>query len=74
MIKLNPAGLVVFATYLGGSADTVASAIAVDSQGDVYVAGAVTSSSPQLDATAFPVTPSAAFTSASVAAELGPGS
>ena len=59
VIKLDPSGAVAFATYLGGSANATTSAIAVDSQGDVYVAGAVTSSSPHLDGTSFPVTPGA---------------
>jgi uncharacterized protein (TIGR03437 family) len=52
VIKLDPAGAVVFATYLGNGG-TVGYGIAVDAQGNVYVAG--TSDS-------FPVTPGAAFT------------
>jgi uncharacterized protein (TIGR03437 family) len=43
--KLNPAGTqLVFATYLGGSLDDAAFAIALDSFGGVYVAGATLSS------------------------------
>src|SRR5580700_1495493 len=39
VIKLDPSGAEVFATYLGGSGQALSSAIAVDSQGNVYVAG-----------------------------------
>jgi uncharacterized protein (TIGR03437 family) len=73
VIKLDPSGAVVFATYLGGSASATTSAMAVDSQGDVYVAGSVISSSSRLDSTSFPVTPGAAFTSAKIAAGAGAG-
>lgn len=42
--KLNPAGAaLVYSTYLGGSADDWASAIAVDSGGNAWVAGATLS-------------------------------
>ena len=37
--KFTPAGARVWATYLGGSSDDGASAVAVDATGDVYVAG-----------------------------------
>jgi uncharacterized protein (TIGR03437 family) len=48
--KLNPSGsTVLFATYWGGSAPDIAYAIAVDSSGNAYVAGATSSSD-------FPVT------------------
>lgn len=47
--KFNPDGALVFATYLGGRGDETATAIAVDHQGRVYVAGGTTSSD-------FPVT------------------
>ncbi len=58
--KLDPTGAVVFATYLSGSGDTTATAIAVDQQGNVYVGGRT---SPQVGiANTFPVTPGAAFT------------
>jgi hypothetical protein len=60
VIKLDPTGAVVFATYLGGSKNDIANAIAVDAQGNIYVAG-----SPSPD---FPVTPGAAFTNPSGAA------
>jgi len=73
VIKLDPSGAVVFATYLGGSASATTSAMAVDSQGDVYVAGSVISSSPRLDSASFPVTPGAAFTSAKIVAGAGAG-
>jgi uncharacterized protein (TIGR03437 family) len=43
--KLNPAGSqLVFSTYLGGTFDDLASAIAIDSSMNVYVAGATISS------------------------------
>src|SRR5581483_2910728 len=40
VIKLDPAGNVVFATYFGGEGnETVASAICVDARGKVYLGG-----------------------------------
>ena len=52
--KYSAAGALVYLTYLGGSADDVASSIAVDAAGDAYVTGytnsrdfPVTSSAPQ---------------------------
>jgi uncharacterized protein (TIGR03437 family) len=57
VVKLNPSGGVVFATYLGGTADARAMAIAVDAEENVYVAGAIDTLG------SFPVTSSAAFTS-----------
>ena len=52
--KLNPAGsAVVYATYVGGSSNDIGSAIAVDGQGNAYVAGVTNS-------TNFPVTQGAA--------------
>lgn len=42
--KLNPTGTqLLYSTYLGGSADDFANAIAIDSQGDAYIAGATLS-------------------------------
>ncbi len=42
--KLNPSGTsLLYSTYLGGSLDDAASAIAVDGQGNAYVAGATLS-------------------------------
>jgi Beta-propeller repeat len=41
--KLNPAGALVYATYLGGSAYTDGRGIAVDRAGDAYVTGATNS-------------------------------
>lgn len=60
VVKLDPTGAVVFATYLGGNGDTTANAIAVDRQGNVYVAG--TTSAVLSSTNTFPVTPGAAFT------------
>jgi uncharacterized protein (TIGR03437 family) len=37
--KFNPSGVLVYLTYLGGSGDDVASAIAVDAAGNAYVTG-----------------------------------
>ncbi|MGA2116778.1 MAG: SBBP repeat-containing protein, partial [Bryobacteraceae bacterium] len=42
--KFSAAGALVYLTYLGGSGDDAASAIAVDSAGDAYVCGLTTSS------------------------------
>jgi hypothetical protein len=72
--KLDSTGAnIVYSTYLGGSSGTAflpeeANAIAVDAQGDVYVAG-VTSSS-DFPGNSFPLT--LAGTSAAFVAELGP--
>ena len=38
--KLNPAGSVVYATYIGGATQTHGNAIAVDASGNAYVTGA----------------------------------
>jgi uncharacterized protein (TIGR03437 family) len=59
VIKLNSSGALVFATYLGGTGNAVASTIAVDSEENVYVSGTVSSGACQ--AGAFPVTAGAAF-------------
>jgi uncharacterized protein (TIGR03437 family) len=49
--KFNPAGALVYLTYLGGSGDDAASAIAVDSAGNAYVCGLTTSTNfPTLNA------------------------
>jgi len=65
VIKLDPTGAVVFATYLGGTGYASATTIAVDSDGNVYVAG-------RADA-GFPVTSGAAFASGSAfIAKLSP--
>ena len=62
VIKLDPAGNVLFATYFGGNgSQTVASAICVDASGNVYLGGTTfpnTVSQPDT----FPVTAGAAFT------------
>ena len=47
--KLDPSGNIVYSTYFGGAGDDIATAVAVDPAGDIYVTGATTS----LD---FPVT------------------
>ncbi|HYL75375.1 MAG TPA: SBBP repeat-containing protein [Bryobacteraceae bacterium] len=62
VIKLDPAGNVVFATYFGGNGnETVASAICVDASGNVYLGGLTGPNTVGQPAT-FPVTPGAAFT------------
>ncbi len=64
--KLDPAGNIVYSTYFGGSADDVATAMAVDPSGNVYVTGTTTS----LD---FPVTKGAyATTGGSFLFKLNP--
>lgn len=52
VVKLNPAGAVLYATYLGGSASDLGYAIAIDPSGAAYVAGSTNSVN-------FPVTGSA---------------
>jgi uncharacterized protein (TIGR03437 family) len=54
VIKLDPSGAVMFATYLGGASSADGEAIAVDSEGNVYVTGIV-------GGAGFPVTPGSAF-------------
>jgi beta-propeller repeat-containing protein len=62
VIKLDPAGNVLFATYFGGNgSQTVASAICVDASGNVYLGG-TTSPNTVSQPNTFPVTPGAAFT------------
>jgi uncharacterized protein (TIGR03437 family) len=48
--KFDPSGNIVYSTYFGGSADDIARAVTVDSEGSVYVAGTTAS-------TDFPTTP-----------------
>lgn len=55
LVTLDRLGALVFATYLGGSPETMPSAIAFDPQGNVCVAGTAQG--------AFPVTTGEAFTS-----------
>ena len=43
VIKLNPAGAIVWATYLGGGGTDIGKSIAVDASGIVYVCGSTTS-------------------------------
>jgi hypothetical protein len=40
-VKLSPAGAVVYATYMGGSAGTAGKGIAVDSSGDAFITGSL---------------------------------
>jgi uncharacterized protein (TIGR03437 family) len=63
VIKLDPAGNVLLATYFGGNGtQTSASAIGVDASGNVYLAG-ITGPNALGQPATFPVTPGAAFTS-----------
>lgn len=55
--KLDPFGKIVYSTYLGGSSSDVAVGIAVDAQGDAYVAGTTSSSNFPVTAGAFQTTP-----------------
>jgi Beta-propeller repeat len=52
VVKLDPAGEITYATYVGGSGADTPSAVQTDSAGNIYVAGATNS----LD---FPTTPAA---------------
>lgn len=52
--KLNPAGTaLVYCTYLGGSADDVATSLAIDSAGNAYVAGSTQSANFPVSAGAY---------------------
>jgi uncharacterized protein (TIGR03437 family) len=55
VMKFSSAGTQIYSTTIGGSANDVGRAIAVDAQGDAYIAGDTESSD-------FPVTPGAAQT------------
>ena len=62
VIKLDPAGNVLFATYFGGiGSQTVANAICVDASGNVYLGGTTFPNTVSLP-DRFPVTAGAAFT------------
>ena len=58
--KLDPTGAVIFATYFSGNGATGITGIAVDTQGNVYLAGGT--SPPFGSANTFPLTAGAAFT------------
>ncbi len=65
IIKLDPNGKIVFATYLGGNGVDSASSVAIDNAGNIYVAGSTqqnyyVSVSQLID---FPTTPGAKYTS-----------
>jgi uncharacterized protein (TIGR03437 family) len=53
--KFSPSGALVYSTYLGGSSEDLATALAIDASGNAYIAGATRSFD-------FPVTPGAAQT------------
>ena len=59
VIKLSANGAVIYATYLGGDGNDAADAIAVDSSGNVYVAGTTGPNSSNTNN--FPITSGAAF-------------
>ncbi len=62
VIKLDPAGNILFATFFGGNGnETAANAICVDASGNVYLAGTTGPNSMSQPDT-FPVTAGAAFT------------
>jgi hypothetical protein len=52
--KLNPTGSLLYSTYIGGSGNDSGNALAVDSLGDMFVAGGTTSSN-------FPTRPAGVF-------------
>jgi hypothetical protein len=43
LTKLNPDGSIAFSTYLGGSGEDAANAIALDAAGNIYIAGSTAS-------------------------------
>jgi uncharacterized protein (TIGR03437 family) len=65
VMKLNPSGAVLWATYLGGAGPDDAHAIAIDSTGNVWIAGETVSPN-------FPVTPNAFDASFGGEVDLGP--
>ena len=62
IVKLDPSGNVLYATYLGGSGDDYGTAIAVDAQGNIYVAGFSYNDEATGSGVPFPVIPGAVFT------------
>jgi hypothetical protein len=62
VVKLDPGGNIVWATYLGGNGDDYGSAIAVDAGGNVFVAGtSEPGESAFNDTNTFPITSGAPF-------------
>jgi hypothetical protein len=57
--KFEPNGALEYSTYIGGAGNDVGLAIAVDSLGSAYVAGATQSSATQSPDLDFPITPGA---------------
>lgn len=51
--KFSPSGSLIYLSYLGGSADDTASAVAVDSAGNAYVTGCTTSTNFPIAGTPF---------------------
>jgi len=64
-VKLTPSGAVVYATYIGGSAQTTGNAIAVDSSGHAFITGTLYSGG------VFPTTPSAVIGAAATSEGTG---
>jgi len=52
VVRLNPAGGLIFSTFLGGSSEDLATSVAYDPEGNIVVGGVTTSSD-------FPTTPNA---------------
>jgi uncharacterized protein (TIGR03437 family) len=80
VVKLDPDGNVLFATFLGGAGADVAYAIGVDPGGSVYVAGTTAPSSrnvpnnfPTTAGAAFPLNAQSALLSQGFVAKLNPG-
>lgn len=55
--KLDPAGNIVFSTYLGGAGREISTAVQIDSAGKIYVAGSTTSADFPATAGAFQPAP-----------------
>jgi hypothetical protein len=69
VMKLDPKGNIVFATYLGGNGADLATSVAVDPAGNIYVAGVtqVNYSNPSIAPIPFPTTAGAIYTQRSSA-------
>ncbi|MFN7919931.1 MAG: SBBP repeat-containing protein [Bryobacteraceae bacterium] len=65
VVKLSPNGVLVYGTYLGGSDYDYGSALAVDANGNAYVAGSTASSN-------FPGASSLAYSSDAFVSKIGP--
>jgi len=61
VVRLNSTGSIEYGSYLGGSSDSFATDVAVDSTGDIYVAGIAGAFFPTLASSFVPIAPYGGF-------------